>query len=156
MGARGWPACRESAEAMPDLAQLRGNAIQFLVGLDVGSTTVKAVVMDGSGARILWRDYRRHDTRQAECCCEFLQRMESEIGIAAGNCRVFITGSGGRRTCGPRIGARFVQEVNAVALAVEKLHPEVRSVIELGGQDAKIILFKDRAGERAAAERSRR
>ncbi len=41
------------------------------------------------------------------------------------------------------IGAKFVQEVHAVALAVEKLHPEVYSVIELGGQDAKIIVFKD-------------
>ena len=41
------------------------------------------------------------------------------------------------------IGAKFVQEVTAVSLAVEKLHPEVYSVIELGGQDAKIIVFKD-------------
>ena len=41
------------------------------------------------------------------------------------------------------IGAKFVQEVTAVALAVEKQHPEVYSVIELGGQDAKIIVFKD-------------
>ena len=41
------------------------------------------------------------------------------------------------------IGAKFVQEVTAVSLAVEKLHPEVHSVIELGGQDAKIIVFKD-------------
>ena len=39
-------------------------------------------------------------------------------------------------------GAKFVQEVNAVSLAVEKLQPEVNSVIELGGQDAKIIVFK--------------
>jgi len=55
---------------------------------------------------------------------------------------VFVTGSGG----GPiaeMIGAKFVQEVHAVALAVEKLHPEVYSVIELGVQDAKIIVFKD-------------
>jgi len=41
------------------------------------------------------------------------------------------------------VGAKFVQEVHAVSLAVEKLHPEVYSVIELGGQDAKIIVFKD-------------
>ena len=128
MAACGWLACRESAEAMPDKAQLRGQAIQFLVGLDVGSTTVKAVVMDGSGVRILWRDYRRHDTRQAGMLSEFLLRMESEIGIAPGNCRVFITGSGGHPLA-ESIGARFVQEVNAVALAVEKLHPEAQSVI---------------------------
>ena len=64
--------------------------------------------------------------------------MESEASIAPGNCRMFITGSGGN-ALGALIGAKFVQEVNAVALAVEKLHPEVNSVIELGGQDAKII-----------------
>ncbi len=92
-------------------------------------------------SKIVWRDYRRHETRQAETVHEFLVRMEREVGIAAGNSRVFITGTGGGALAAP-IGARFVQEVNAVALAVEKLHPEVHSVIELGGQDAKILLFK--------------
>ena len=119
--------------------------IRFFVGVDVGSTTVKAVVVAADGSKILWRDYRRHDTRQAEMLREFLLRMESEIGIAPGNCRIFITGSGGTALAAP-IGARFVQEVNAVALAVEKLHPEAQSVIELGGQDAKIILFKTESG----------
>ena len=55
---------------------------------------------------------------------------------------MFLTGSGGGMIA-DRIGAKFVQEVTAVSLAVEKLHPEVYSVIELGGQDAKIIVFKD-------------
>ena len=55
---------------------------------------------------------------------------------------MFMTGSGGGGIA-EQIGAKFVQEVTAVSLAVEKLHPEVYSVIELGGQDAKIIVFKD-------------
>ena len=55
---------------------------------------------------------------------------------------MFMTGSGGGGIA-DQIGAKFVQEVTAVSLAVEKLHPEVYSVIELGGQDAKIIVFKD-------------
>ena len=55
---------------------------------------------------------------------------------------MFMTGSGGGAIA-EQIGAKFVQEVTAVSLAVEKLHPEVYSVIELGGQDAKIIVFKD-------------
>ena len=54
---------------------------------------------------------------------------------------MFITGSGGNGMAA-HLGAKFVQEVNAVSLAVEKLHPECGSVIELGGQDAKIIIFK--------------
>jgi len=58
------------------------------------------------------------------------------------NCRVFVTGSGGGMIA-ELIGGKFVQEVTAVSLAVEKMHPEVYSVVELGGQDAKIIVFKD-------------
>ncbi|MBI3264308.1 MAG: CoA activase, partial [Acidobacteria bacterium] len=118
-----------------------GNAT-YLVGLDVGSTTIKAVGVDTQTDRILWADYQRHETRQPEKTLEFLKRLETELGIAGENCRVFITGSGGSNLA-PLIGAKFVQEVTAVALAVERLHPEVNSVIELGGQDAKIIVFKE-------------
>lgn len=115
---------------------------QLLVGLDVGSTTVKAIVVDAATDAMLWQDYQRHETRQPEKVLEFLRRMESEAGISAANTRIFVTGSGGG-TIAEMIGAKFVQEVHAVSLAVEKLHPEVYSVIELGGQDAKIIVFKD-------------
>jgi predicted CoA-substrate-specific enzyme activase len=115
---------------------------QFLVGLDVGSTTVKAIVVDAASDKTIWQDYQRHETRQPEKVLEFLRRMEADTGIAPGNTRIFITGSGGG-TIAEMIGAKFVQEVHAVSLAVEKLHPEVYSVIELGGQDAKIIVFKD-------------
>jgi len=115
---------------------------QILVGIDVGSTTVKAVAVDAASDRILWSDYQRHETRQPEKTLEFLRRLEAEAGITGASSRVFVTGSGGNAIA-PLIGAKFVQEVTAVSLAVEKLHPEVQSVIELGGQDAKIIVFKD-------------
>jgi predicted CoA-substrate-specific enzyme activase len=115
---------------------------KYLVGLDVGSTTVKAVVVDRENDRTVWREYQRHGTRQPETVLEFLQRMEVDAGITARNTRVFITGSGGGALA-DSIGAKFVQEVTAVSLAVEKFHPEVYSVIELGGQDAKIIVFRD-------------
>jgi activator of 2-hydroxyglutaryl-CoA dehydratase/predicted nucleotide-binding protein (sugar kinase/HSP70/actin superfamily) len=115
---------------------------QFLVGLDVGSTTVKAMVVEAATDQILWQDYQRHETRQPEKTLEFLRRMEEEVGINRRNTRIFMTGSGGGGIA-EQIGAKFVQEVTAVSLAVEKLHPEVYSVIELGGQDAKIIVFKD-------------
>ncbi len=114
----------------------------FFVGLDVGSTTVKAVVVDSSTDRVLWQDYQRHETKQPEKTLEFLKRMEAEVGIDRHNTRMFVTGSGGGAIA-DQVGAKFVQEVTAVSLAVEKLHPEVYSVIELGGQDAKIIVFKD-------------
>ena len=115
---------------------------KFMVGLDVGSTTVKAVVVDAASDQVLWQDYQRHETKQPEKTLEFLKRMEAEVGIDRHNTRIFLTGSGGGGIA-DQIGAKFVQEVTAVSLAVEKLHPEVYSVIELGGQDAKIIVFKD-------------
>lgn len=120
------------------------HGIAYLVGLDVGSTTVKGIVVDSQTDEILWQEYQRHETRQPEKLLEFVERMESEVGIDSRNARAFITGSGGN-SLASMIGAKFVQEVNAVALAVEKLHPEANSVIELGGQDAKIIIFKEDA-----------
>jgi|HubBroStandDraft_6_1064221.scaffolds.fasta_scaffold00896_2 predicted CoA-substrate-specific enzyme activase len=115
---------------------------QFLVGLDVGSTTVKAVVVDAATDQVLWQDYQRHETKQPEKTLEFLKRIEADTSVNRHNTRIFLTGSGGTGIA-DQIGAKFVQEVTAVSLAVEKLHPEVYSVIELGGQDAKIIVFKD-------------
>ena len=108
------------------------------MGVDVGSTTVKAVVIEVGTSevgtsevgtrevgprevgiseagtdRILWQDYQRHDAHQSEKLLEFLQGMEVEVGVAPGNCRMFITGSGGN-ALSTLIGAKFVQEVNAV------------------------------------------
>ena len=115
----------------------------LMVGIDVGSTTVKAVVVEPATGAILWQDYQRHGTRQPEMALEFLKRIEAAFpAVPCESMRVFITGSGGANLAG-FIGAEHVQEVNAVSLAVERLYPDVRSVIELGGQDAKIIVFKD-------------
>ncbi|MBI2840968.1 MAG: CoA activase [Acidobacteria bacterium] len=115
---------------------------QLMVGLDVGSTTVKAVVVDPATDSILWKDYQRHETKQPEKVLEFLKQIEQEFPIPHDRMRIFVTGSGGSNMVG-HIGAKFVQEVNAVSLAVEKLYPETGSVIELGGQDAKIIIYKE-------------
>ena len=96
--------------------------------------------MDGD--RIVWRDYQRHNTRQAEKVLEFLERMETEAGLAPGVDRVFVTGSGAGSITA-LIGAKYVQEVVAVAACVERLHPEVRFVSEIGGEDMKTIFFTD-------------
>src|SRR5215475_7357867 len=91
---------------------------QFLVGLDVGSTTVKATVVDAASDQVLWQDYQRHETKQPEKTLEFLKRMEAEVGLTSRNTRMFMTGSGGGAIA-DQIGAKFVQEVTAVSLAVE-------------------------------------
>ena len=105
---------------------------RFMVGLDVGSTTVKAVVSERDTDRVVWQDYQRHETKQPEKVLDFLKRMEADTGIDRHNTRIFLTGSGGGGIA-EQIGAKFVQEVTTVSLAVEKLHPEVYSVVELGG-----------------------
>ncbi|MSP24310.1 MAG: CoA activase [Myxococcales bacterium] len=112
-----------------------------VIGMDVGSTTVKAVVLDPETLAILWSDYQRHNTKQPEKVNELLVAIEAAFPNSdPTRWRVFITGSGAMPLA-PHLGAKFVQEVNAVTLAVERLHPDVGSVIELGGQDAKIIMF---------------
>lgn len=114
-----------------------------VIGLDVGSTTVKAVVVDPQTLQVLWHDYTRHHTQQPETVLEFLQRIEQAMPfVPPSTWRIFATGSGSGPLC-EHLGAKFVQEVNAVTMTVEKLHPDVRSVVELGGQDAKIILLRE-------------
>jgi predicted CoA-substrate-specific enzyme activase len=109
-----------------------------LAGVDVGSTTVKAVLVEDG--RVVWRDYQRHDTRQAEKVLEFAARMENEAGLEAGRDRVFFTGSGAGFIA-PLAGGKIIQEVVAVAACVEQLHPDVRFVSEIGGEDMKTIFF---------------
>jgi predicted CoA-substrate-specific enzyme activase len=119
-----------------------------LIGMDVGSTTVKAVAVEwraaaegeASGYKVLWQDYQRHNTRQAEKVLEFLGRMEDEAQVVAARDRVFFTGSGAG-LLGPLVGAKMIQEVVAVAACVERLHPDVRFVSEIGGEDMKTIFF---------------
>ena len=66
-----------------------------IIGLDVGSTTVKAVIMDPKDNAILWSDYKRHETKQPEKCLEFLKVMTEAFPLPKEKIRIFITGSGG-------------------------------------------------------------
>ena len=114
---------------------------KYALGIDIGSTTVKYVVCD-EHFNILQKAYTPHDTKQAPTLLRLLQELSLTHPDIYNNIdKVYITGSGATRIA-PTINARFVQEVNAVVLAVEHLHPDVRAVIELGGQDAKIMHFK--------------
>ncbi len=115
---------------------------KLIIGMDVGSTTVKAVVIDPETKKILWQDYERHETKQPELVRDYLNKITASFSsVPRKNWRIFITGSGGG-TVSPLIGSKFVHEVNAVTLAMEERHPDAGSVIELGGQDAKVIIWK--------------
>jgi activator of 2-hydroxyglutaryl-CoA dehydratase/predicted nucleotide-binding protein (sugar kinase/HSP70/actin superfamily) len=118
---------------------------KLAIGMDVGSTTVKAVVLDPETKAILWSDYQRHHTKQPEYVLSMLEQILAAFpDRPLEDWKIYMTGSGSGPLCAPT-GAKFVQEVNAVSLAVEHLHPDVGSVIELGGQDAKIIVFREGA-----------
>jgi predicted CoA-substrate-specific enzyme activase len=115
---------------------------RYSLGIDIGSTTVKYVVCDENFS-ILAKAYTPHETKQAATLLNLLNILNSEQPDVYNQIdKVYITGSGASRIA-PTINARFVQEVNAVVLAVEHHHPDVKAVIELGGQDAKIIHFKE-------------
>ncbi len=125
---------------------------RLAIGMDVGSTTVKAVVVDPATKKILWSDYQRHHTKQPEYVLSMLEAILAAFpDHPSDGWRMYLTGSGSGPLCTPT-GGKFVQEVNAVTLAVEHLHPDVGSVIELGGQDAKIIMFKTdgKSGDKTA------
>lgn len=127
-----------------------GQDTNIILGIDVGSTTVKLVAVDPVTKDILWSRYQRHETRQAEKVLEMLHAVKLDLpNLDLQKTRAFITGSGAGPIA-PYINAKFIQEVNAVTMAVEALHPDVGSVVELGGQDAKIIMFKthEKTGEK--------
>ena len=128
-----------SAELSPLKERPREKADWMICGMDVGSTTCKFVLATSTG-ELVSQAYERHNTKQAEKVLEFLTRLEELHGFTAERDRVFFTGSG----CGiiaPHVGAKMVQEVVAVAASVERLHPAVRFVSEIGGEDMKTIFF---------------
>ena len=115
---------------------------RYTLGIDIGSTTVKYVVCDAD-FNVVAKAYTAHDTKQAPTLLRLLEELSTNFPeIYTKIDKSYITGSGATRIA-PTINARFVQEVNAVVLAVEHNHPDVRAVVELGGQDAKIIHFKE-------------
>lgn len=105
----------------------------YQLGIDVGSTTVKAVVLDGN--RRLFSDYRRHNADVRASLGALLADVERVLPGA--RVHASITGSGGLTTA-RAMGIPFVQEVIAGTEATQRLHPEVDVVIELGGEDAKL------------------
>src|SRR5262245_32080506 len=115
-------------------------------GLDVGSTTCKYILCADSG-EVLAQEYERHGSKQAEKVHEFLCRLEAGHGLTSQRDYVFFTGSGAG-IIAPLIGGKIIQEVVAVAAAVERLHPAVRFVSEIGGEDMKTIFFQENGGAR--------
>lgn len=114
----------------------------LLIGLDVGSTTAKVVAVRRDTGDTVWRAYERHEARPREKARDLLARLERDLGVEPRECQALVTGIYAPAIAEP-IGGRVVQEVAAVALAAERRHPDARAVVELGGQDAKILIFEE-------------
>ena len=117
---------------------------EYRAGIDVGSTTVKLVVLDKNG-ELLFGSYRRHCAHTQQTLAELLQEAKEQLGDCT--LRVGITGSGSINL-GKALDIGFVQEVVAVASALQFVAPQTDVAIELGGEDAKIIYFKGGLEER--------
>jgi predicted CoA-substrate-specific enzyme activase len=109
----------------------------YSLGIDVGSTTVKTVIAD-ENKKIIYSKYERHFSRVRETV---IQQLEL-IGSQYSGCRfkLCITGSAGLGIA-TSASLPFVQEVHAAFIAVKNTYPDADAVIELGGEDAKIIFL---------------
>ena len=117
---------------------------KYRAGIDIGSTTVKLVVLDDAD-EILYGEYRRHQAHTQETLSTLLEEAKKSVGEC--ELQVCITGSGAINL-GKALDISFVQEVVAVATALKKCAPQTDVAIELGGEDAKIIYFTGGLEER--------
>ena len=109
------------------------------IGIDVGSTTAKLVAVDEND-NLLFSKYERHNAKAKETILSFLKELLSEIGDK--DISVRITGSIGMGIS-EKCSLPFVQEVVAAAKAIQKDYSHVTSMIDIGGEDAKVVFFKD-------------
>lgn len=112
--------------------------IQYKMGVDIGSTTVKIVVLDDS-KQIIYKTYRRHHANIQQCLVEELTIVMGQMpGVLF---KINISGSAGMGV-GERTGIPFVQEVVAAVEVVNDVYPDVHTLIDLGGEDAKMVFFE--------------
>ena len=129
-----------------DTAVKTCDAKPLRVGLDIGSTTVKAVVLDQTDSldAVLFSDYRRHHANVRATVAGLLEDIHKELeSLGRGDepIRLAITGSGGLALA-DNLHVPFVQEVIAETRAIDEEYPQADVIIELGGEDAKITYLK--------------
>ena len=114
------------------------------VGIDIGSTTIKVVVLDAE-EHIVYKHYARHFSDIPTALVTNLTALQDVVGPS--RFRFALTGSAGMGIA-QRLQLPFVQEVIAAATAVKKLIPQTDTMVELGGEDAKIMYFGSAPEER--------
>ena len=118
--------------------------MNYSLGVDIGSTTAKAVLIDDSG-KILYSTYERHFSKVLEKCRELLLNVYGIIGDS--DLRFAISGSAGLGIS-EAIRVPFIQEVVSESEVVRHTAPDTSCIIELGGEDAKIVFFDGGVDER--------
>ena len=108
----------------------------YNLGIDVGSTTVKTVILDGE--EIVYNKYERHYSKVKETVAEQLKIIRDKY--KGERFKIAITGSAGLGIANSS-GIEFVQEVYSAFVAVNRSYPDADVVVELGGEDAKIIFL---------------
>lgn len=104
------------------------------LGLDIGSTTIKAVILDAAGG-IVYKKYARHYSDIRGCLLKLLTNIQPIVHNLP--CSTCFTGSGSI-TIAQKTGCAFIQEVLACNMAIGKLIPDADIIVELGGEDAKL------------------
>jgi predicted CoA-substrate-specific enzyme activase len=117
------------------------------IGLDIGSTSVNAVVLDQIDT-ILEEHYLWCHGRPFRVAERLLRELEHRYPRIA---EIALTGSGGE-TMASLVGGRFVNEIVAQTTSVIRLHPEVCTIIEIGGEDSKLITIAEKDGRRLMEE----
>ena len=117
---------------------------KFKVGIDIGSTTIKLVVLDHEN-KILYKNYARHFSEITSALQENLKQLKNII--KDDKFSFAMTGSAGMGIA-EGLGLAFVQEVIACAAAVRAFIPQTDTVVELGGEDAKVTYFGDAPEQR--------
>lgn len=111
----------------------------FRLGIDIGSTTAKAALLDADN-HSQFTSYRRHNAETLNTLKSMLAEAKESLGDA--EVEVLVTGSAGMGVC-ERFDLPFIQEVIASAEAVRQLYPQVNTLIDIGGEDAKMIFFRE-------------
>ena len=122
----------------------------YRLGIDIGSTTIKMALVEVQGddvqstkeVRILATDYRRHNAEPMKVGQEMIEGILKAVSDQHSAISIGITGSVGMG-CAQRLGIGFHQEVIAAAEVVKQLYPDVHCLVDIGGEDSKMIFFEE-------------
>lgn len=110
------------------------------LGIDIGSVSVNIALVEESG-KVIYHSYTRHKGQPLQTVYQALKEIDKTIPISGAAC----TGSGGKLVA-EIIGTQFVNEIIAVTNSTALLYPQIRTIIELGGEDSKLILLESPDG----------